>query len=503
MARNPEILLVEPTNLFPQDTARRPNGSLGPVSLGGSLLEAGYDAKYLDMSVGTNEHTLEDVFLKDRAPNEKGLVHVGMTDDEIREAVTRYDIVLLTNIFTPQTNSALNAGRLIKEVNPETVLLAGGINAWSLPDRFLDAGFDGIGLGEGEATAVHVADAISRGEDWRNTPGLIVRENGETRNTGIPHIVIDLDQLPQPAFHLWPLNKYWKAASPHGGDYTSDQELRYASVLTSVGCPYECSYCHISSLKEDSTVGPIGNLRLKSLDRVVAELETLKGLGAKLICFEDDSLLAKPRRAMEIFQAIKGMDLRLAGLNGVNIVHMFTREKGRLVVNRPLLESMAEAGFEQMVLPFESGSQRVIDKYASGKWNLEKHNVVDLIKVCNELGIRVPGNFMIGFPDETQAELQTTLDLAKRLKQEGLGYASFFIVVPYPGSALFNEAMVKGWISKDFDPDIFHWGMPVMSGTSIPADQLVDLRKRMWMEVNDPEYVKGKLKRNVVPERTI
>ena len=107
---------------------------------------------------------------------------------------------------------------------------------------------------------------------------------------------------------------------------------------------------------------------------------------------------------------------------------------------------------------------------------------------------------MIGFPDETTEELASTVALAKNLIQEGLTYASFFIVVPYPGSKLFDEAIVQGHLDKDFDPDLFHWGNPVMKNTIIPPEELVRLRKEAWREVNDPEFVKGKLERQVIPE---
>ena len=278
--------------------------------------------------------------------------------------------------------------------------------------------------------------------------------------------------------------------------------ITYASIETSRGCPQQSSYCHISTLKDENEAGPIGKLRLKSVETVMRDIRTLKSMGVEWLFFEDDSLLAKPYRAIEIFKQIKKEGLNLADVNGVNLVHLFKRSKnGKLDVNQELLEMMVEVGFKQLVLPFESGSQRIIDKYASGKWSLEKMDVSKLVRKAKEIGLKVPGNFMIGFPDETPKELSTTVDLAKKLVQEGLTYASFFIVIPYPGSKLYEEAISRGNLSKNFDTDVFHWGNPVMENTLIPAEELIRIRKQAWKQVNDPKYVKGKLERQVVPER--
>ncbi len=501
--KDPRILLVEPPNQFPPDAHRRPNGSLGPVCIGGALEAAGFSADFLDATVGTSEQKLDDVFYRQNEPNEKGLVQVGMTDQELAEAVRGYDIIAVTNIFTPQTTSSLRLAHIARESNPHALLLAGGINAWSLPERFFDAGFDGIGLGEGEQIMVDLATAVARMENWRNVPGVLHRVDGRARSSGMPTTQVNLDFLPKPAYDLWPLEKYWEASAPHGGDFPPGMQVRYASIETSRGCPFWCKYCHISTLKrDDGPTGSIGKLRLKSIDRVMEEVDSLKALGVEWLFFEDDSLLAKPERAMEIFRRVSDRNLNLADVNGVNLVHLYQRaSNGSLEVREDLLETMVAAGFKQLVLPFESGSKRIIDTYASGKWNPETMDVIKLVKVANRLGLKVPGNFMIGFPDETPDELKSTVDLAKRLVEEGLTYASFFIVTPYPGSVLFDEALKNGNLDSDFDPDMFHWGNPVMKNTIIPPEELVHIRKEAWREVNNPQFVQGKLERQVIPEK--
>ncbi|MCX6705279.1 MAG: sugar phosphate nucleotidyltransferase [Candidatus Woesebacteria bacterium] len=496
------VLLAEPPNLFPADAHRRPNGSLGPVCLGGALREMGMEFDYLDATVGKKEDKTGEVFYRNNEPNEKGLSLVGMNDDEIRNSVKGYDIVAVTNIFTPQTNTALRFGQLVKEVNPSAVLLAGGVNAWSLPDRFLENGYDAIGVGEGEKIICDIAASVAKKENWRNTPGLITRTNGETKYLKLPNTSLDLSKLPEPAYNILPLEKYWKISAPHGGDFPLNYEVRYGSIETSRGCVFNCSYCHISELK--NFPNKLGSLRLRPITDVVRDIEKLKSLGVEWLFFEDDSLLAVPERAMKIFEEVKSLGLNLADVNGVNLVHLFKRNSGgKLEVNVKLLESMTQAGFKQLVLPFESGSQRIIDRYASKKWNIEQTDVIQLVKEAKKLGLKVPGNFMIGFPDENEKELQSTIDMAKKLIDNGLTYASFFIVVPYPGSKLFQEAIKNKLLDTNFDADQFHWGNPVMKNTTIAPEKLVSLRKQLWEGLNNSDYVDGKMKRQVVPNSNV
>ena len=59
-------------------------------------------------------------------------------------------------------------------------------------------------------------------------------------------IIWDLDELPIPAWDLLPNDRYWEIGRPHGGHFNDDEEIKYASMMTSLGWPFHCSYCHIS-----------------------------------------------------------------------------------------------------------------------------------------------------------------------------------------------------------------------------------------------------------------
>ena len=492
--RDPRFLLMYPPLQFaPQDSVK-PDGSLSLPYVAAALRDAQFDVKILDASVGNEKDDLNDTIFHP-TPLPSGLVRVGMSKERIAREIADYDVVGITSIFTVQTTMVLDLIRLIKEVDPNKLVVSGGVNARYLAPRFFDAGADIICLSEAEKTITQIGDTLRAGSrDFSGINGIAFKNaDGEVAFNNTEDTVMDLDQLPHPAWDLLPMDKYWELSRPHGGDFPAGVRIQYASMMTTRGCPFSCSYCHISKEVSGSRAGEIGGLRMKSIDRVMEEIHTLKGLGAEYVFLEDDSLLAKKDRAIQIFKALKGQGLKLIDVNGVNIVHMVKNEGGgRLVIDREMLEAMAECGFEKISLPFESGVQRVIDKFASRKWQTEKLDTVALIRTLREVGITPLGNYTIGYPDETFDEMMETIMLAKRHVDEGLSAASFFVIVPFPGTTLFDMAVRDGHLPADIDPDEMRWTRSVFRNTPVSADSLELIRTLAWKLINRPEFVGSK-----------
>jgi radical SAM superfamily enzyme YgiQ (UPF0313 family) len=216
-------------------------------------------------------------------------------------------------------------------------------------------------------------------------------------------------------------------------------------------------------------------------------------MGTEYLFLEDDSLLAKKRRAIDIFQALKGSGMKLIDVNGVNIVHLTKNAgNGKMVIDREFLEAMADSGFEKLSLPFESGSQRILDKYASHKWRTDRLDTVDLIHTMRDLRITALGNYTIGYPDETFDEMMETIMLAKRHMDEGLTAASFFVIVPFPGSTLYDLAIRDGHLSPDFNPDDMRWTKSLFKNTPVSADSIEIIRTLAWKLINQTQFVQGK-----------
>lgn len=456
---HPRFLLAFPPQQYATEEVVRPDGTLALPYLDAALTEAGFESTILDMSIGTDADRLEDTFYNKQSLA-NGYVRVGMSPERILEEVRHYDVIALTSIFTQQTSRCFEVAQLVKRAYPEKILIAGGVNARSLKRHFFDHGFDVVFTSESERSLVAFARWLATGKpDPRELTGLSFRGDGGDIVLPPPPLQLDLDAYPMPSWHKLPNEKYWEIGRVWGGRegwIEGDAVPRYAALFTSRGCPFRCLYCHIST-ERGGEAGDIGGLRLHSVERVERELHHLRELGVQYLYINDDSFLAKRERVLRILGILRDFDFRLADVNGVNIIHFFKRERGRLVVDRQLVESLRAAGFRKISLPFESGTQRLLDRYSTGKWRIEDCDFEALIRVFNDVGLVADANFMIGYPDETLEELTNTFLLARRVMDAGLVAVQFFMVQPFPGSKLFEECIANGQLPADWHWDQLGW----------------------------------------------
>jgi anaerobic magnesium-protoporphyrin IX monomethyl ester cyclase len=497
---DPKVTLVYPPNQTLKDYMCKPNGSLAYPNLGGALLGMGVDVEVFDACVGNSEDDLSKVFYQSRElPS--GLYRTGVSDERILQEVVDSDVVGLTSIFTAQETMVLNTARLIKATYPHILIIAGGVNARNRLPQFLGSGVDIVFLSEAELGIQQLVRKLQIGDaDLADMSGIAFKHEDQiiVSRTRADDVVTDLDRSRLPAWHLLPNERYWKIARPHGGHFDPGAELHYASMMTSMGCVFSCSYCHIANEQDGEVSGGIGRFRIKSDARVLSELESLKRLGVRQVFIEDDTLFGYRRRAIDLLRKIKGQGFEILDVNGVNLVHLFYRNsRGAYVPDEEVLEILVEAGFKELTLAFESGSQRVIKKYASNKWTIERFDIGALLQAMKRHRLTVAGNYMLGYPDETLEEMQKTVALARRHRSHGLDSANFFCVMPLPGTPIFDWALAGGNISSNFDPDMMNWTIASMKNTPVPAEHIEELRARAWREVNDQDWVKYKLSMNV------
>ncbi|MBX9790364.1 MAG: B12-binding domain-containing radical SAM protein [Pirellulales bacterium] len=452
--KHPRFLLAYPPLQFTAGEIMRPDGTLALPYLHAALRAAGFDAQILDMSLGTQRDRLEETFYCPR-PVAEEMVRIGMSPERILEEVRDFDVIAISSIFTQQTSRCFEVSQLVKRVYPEKLIIGGGVNARSLKEQFFAHGFDAVFLSEGEKPIVQFARWMQSGTPTlAEVSGIAFSVEGRTVVNPVRELTHDLDEYPMPSWEALPNERYWQISRLFGGKegWIGDDELpRYAAMITSRGCPFRCTYCHISK-ERGGEAGDIGDLRLHSIERVEQEFDHLKRLGVDCVYINDDSFLAKKNRVFAILDRLRGYGFKLADVNGVNIIHLFKRYADRLIVDEELIEALCFAGFRRISLPFESGTQRIIDRYSSSKWQLDSCDVVDLIKKLNKVGIVASGNFMIGYPDETPDELTNTYLLARKAMDAGLVACAFFMVQPFPGTRLFDESLANGQL-----PASWHW----------------------------------------------
>ena len=214
-------------------------------------------------------------------------------------------------------------------------------------------------------------------------------------------------------------------------------------------------------------------------------MEELRKVGVRQVFIEDDSLLGNKRRSLRLLTKIRGAGFDILDVNGVNVIHLLRNHAPDVEV----IEALVEAGFKEITLPFETGNQRIMRKYASNKLDLERSDIQSLIEVCKRYRLRITGNYMLGYPDETRAEIEQTINMARHHMSYGLDAANFFLVMPLPGTPLFDQAIREGYLPADYSPDRMNWTKANMKNTEVPPSELEEIRDRAWAELNYREFV--------------
>ncbi|HLC00785.1 MAG TPA: radical SAM protein, partial [Candidatus Bathyarchaeia archaeon] len=260
--------------------------------------------------------------------------------DEFRNELSKRkpDVVGMT-ATTLTYNSALQTARIAKEVHPNCVTALGGPHVTFWDEKALQEcpQLDVVVRREGENTMLELVQRIEKGKDYSDVVGTTCRRNGKfVHNPDRPYIE-DLDSLPFPARHLWPMEKLRET-----------EDILY--LATSRGCVYWCEFC--------TTVRMHGRkYRIRTPKNVVDELEFLhKTYNVTNFTFCDDAFTVDQTRTEELCSDILRRGLKIKWNCGTR-VDMLTKE---------LLVKMKEAGCISVWFGVESGSQQVLDAMKKG-----------------------------------------------------------------------------------------------------------------------------------------
>lgn len=423
-----KVLLIQPPAF--SDNLRNnmnPNAPLGIAYIGAMLEREGYDVKILDAFI-------EGWDQEERINPEK--IRVGLSFAQIKEVVAAYDpdVVCVTSMFTSQRKNAHAVARVAKEVDPKMVVIVGGAHATSAPESVLeDPCVDAAVLGEGDNVIVPLIRRIEAGADLRGLDGIGYRDG-----SGAPVVIHkttqidDLDTLPFPARHLLPMEKYFAAGKRHGG---KGKGQRAASMITSRGCQYRCNFCTAFKV---FTRKP----RMRSIENVLAEIDLMtKKYGVDEIFFEDDQIIAKQRRAGDLFDAIARYKLHWDTPNGVS----------PWLLSDEIIGKMKASGCYRVNIAIESGNQWVLDNIIIKPVKIK--DVPRVVESIRRHGMEVGTYLVVGNIGrnaiETLEQVKDSFRLCRKLKV----YPHTSLLTAYPGSEVLDIAKAKGYLVPGFEWD--------------------------------------------------
>lgn len=318
--------------------------------------------------------------------------------------------------------------RAMKEAYPERKILLMGGHVSALPERsILEESADFVCKGEGPDTvmgllSINMDDSV----EYRKVPGLWWREDGKAVS-GLPGQLIHQDKLPVElpgmAFDLLPMKNY-RSHNWHSFGHINERQP-YASVYTSLGCPYKCTFCCINA--------PFGgsSFRYWNPEFMITQFDTLANTyNVKNVKIAD-----------EMFVLNKNHFLKLAHMLGERNYGFNIWAYARVDTVKPeYLEALKKAGVNWLALGIESGSKYVRDGVSKGRF--DGHDIKGVVQRIKDAGINVIGNYIFGLPDDDFRTMNETLDLAIDLNCE---MSNFYSAMAYPGSKLYTVALEKNW----------------------------------------------------------
>jgi anaerobic magnesium-protoporphyrin IX monomethyl ester cyclase len=419
----PHVTLVNPSS---------PSGSTGHLPF--ALLGLGYLAAVLEK----NQYEVDVIDCQ----------ALKLSYEEIKSEISKRQPNIVGMTSTTLTyKSALKLARIAKETCPNCLTILGGPHATFWDDKALQECpyLDVVVRKEGENTLLELVQKLEAGKSFHDVLGITYRKDGKiARNPDRPYIE-NLDDLPFPARHLWPMELLRKY-----------EDIFY--LVTSRGCVYWCEFC--------TTVRMHGRkYRMRSPKNVVDELEFLHNTyGADQFTFCDDAFTVDQPRTAEICAEIRNRKLKIKWNCGTR-VDMVTKE---------LLLKMKEAGCISVWFGVESGSQQVLDAMKKG---ISTEQTMHVFGWVREVGLKPVPNVILGFPGETKETAWKTIKFVEKISPDDVGY--YNVATPFPGTPMYDFVKENGWLRiTDFDK--YDTATPIFETPTLSMKELKEIREQAF-----------------------
>jgi len=424
-----KVLLIKPYSHFP---TRIPHLGLG--YLGAALQNSGHDVVIADCPrEGLNLKRLMTM-VQQQQPEMVGL-----------------------SVFSSDIPHAKKICREIRAVLPRVVLVLGGAHPSCLPEHCFSyiPELDFVFMGEAENGIVQLVRRLQDGSrDFEDVPGLCFTRDDALQKNPL-HFEKDLDALGMPAWDL--LKPRIQGMAPHGAFV---KQMPVAPIITTRGCPFPCTFCAARCISGRA-------IRFRSLEGIFEEVDFLvKRYGIREIHIEDDNFTFRREYALSFCRELlrRNIDITWCCPNGVRLD----------TLDSELLHLMKQSGCYSLSLGIESGCDAVLKRIKKG---LTTSQIREQVTLIHEAGIKTTGFFIIGFPDETEADILKTIRFAGDLP---LDRAQFSTFLPLPGTVFFDDYL-KDHSLEDIPWEKFFTTEIVWKSSQISARKMSSYQRKAFL----------------------
>jgi len=370
----------------------------------------------------------------------------GLTYEDIASLIKheRPDVVGLTTA-TPNFPRALELAAVVKK-NSKALVVMGGVHASAVPE-FIVTHYshlvDVVVVGEGEETMLELVNSYTNKADLPKIRGITYLDDDKAVRTPPRPYIEDLDRIPFPARDL--ISQDLFVPNAHNARFR-----QCSSMLTSRGCPYNCSFCAARIVSGR-------RYRMHSADYVLEEMRMLKKTyGARQLLITDDTFTLNRPRLTDICNQMINERINLQWFCFSQVT----------VVNPEVLALIKRAGCYNIGFGVESAEPEILKRM--GK-NIKPEQAVEAVHMANAAGLKTQAFYVFGTPGESRAQMEHTV----RFSEEVDATMAFFnMLVPYPGTKDFD------FFFKDIPMEEIEWENFVAIGEKCVLDNNPDISPR-------------------------
>lgn len=323
-----------------------------------------------------------------------------------------------------QYRKLLDLSAAINAAQDRPLYIIGGHGPSPEPDYFLrKTGADVAVIGEGEETIVELLEALAEHRPLAKVAGIAYRDGGHTVETPRRALIKDIDTIPWPAYHKFPIEVYRLLRMPHA----TNRDL-VMPVLSGRGCTFRCTFCY----RLDK------GFRARSNEALIEEIRFLnREHGITYVAFSDELLMSSPERTITLCEALIASGLRIKW-----------DCNGRLNYATPeVLELMRRAGCVFINYGIEAMDDEVLKNMKKGLRVAQVHKGIE---ATLKAGISPGFNIIFGNVGDNRETLNQGVEFLLRY-DDGAQMRTIRPVTPYPGSPLYYSAIEQGLLKDCAD----------------------------------------------------
>lgn len=337
------------------------------------------------------------------------------TIEKIRPAVIAY------SSSTGEAKHYLAANEAIKKRFPEIFTIMGGPHPTFFPEVLEKGSLDAICMGEGDEAFEELLSVIALKGDVNKIANIKTHKNGDTFR--LRPLTKNLDSLPFPDFSLL-------------YDNTGMGKYPLKSIMTSRGCPYECTYCFNTSWREMyKGLGP--SVRRHSVDYVIRQIKLVQSRWPlSFVKFYDDIFTYRADDWLKEFCERYPKEIGLP-------FFILTRAD---LLTEDMVRILKSAGCHTISMSIEAGNPEVRKDLL--KRDMTNEQIIHAHDLCTKYGIHTFTNCIIGLPGTSLKEDMESIDLCLRCK---VTWGEFLIFHPFPATELGRRTVNMGYYEENYD----------------------------------------------------